>query len=157
MLAVGTQNGVVSIWKTQSLTSASQMLPALSCTAPQAEFIPYPDPRSTRVYWIPVLSEVESEVLMTGGPVNRDLCLWSVDPTAACDPSFVQQFLLDAPQGDASFFNHIHLQPDLQLVIVANTKTKAVYTVQYSLQVRPHPCQSRLHTVLPFTDKRIFN
>lgn len=175
MLAVGAENGTVSIWKYAGADTSTGILAALSSSAPAVVFSPYAQACPTRVYWVPAMPGVDSEVLMTGGPVNRDLCLWSVPPTGlspdACPPSpaalhapvrvvapkfgtdllpcarpgssnpgLVQQLLLDGPGGDASFFNHVHLKPELQLVIIANTKTKSVYTVQYSLQVPGRAC-----------------
>eukprot|EP00873_Tetraselmis_striata_P020354 jgi/Tetstr1/440618/TSEL_028928.t1 len=137
MLAVGAENGTVSIWKYAGADTSTGILAALSSSAPAVVLSPYAQACPTRVYWVPAMPGVDSEVLMTGGPVNRDLCLWSVPPTGSSNPGLVQQLLLDGPGGDASFFNHVHLKPELQLVIIANTKTKSVYTVQYSLQADP--------------------
>ena len=46
---------------------------------------------------------------------------------------------MDGPGGIDAFFNHIHLKPELQLAIIANTKANHVYTVHYTLQVALPP------------------
>jgi len=136
MLAAGGLDGQVRIWRLSESTSAGDIVGGLRADPlPFGTFFPYAEGAATRVAWIPAKQSVGGEVLLTGGPVERALRLWRVDPEGGAE--LIQELLLDAPAGESAFFNHVHIKPELQLIIVANTKASSVSTVHYSLSDDP--------------------
>jgi hypothetical protein len=82
-------------------------------------------------------AEDGSSVLMTGDARNAALKLWSLPPAAALNgasPGCLQavQFVSSA-KGASDVFCHAVVQRELQLVVLANTVRKQVYTLHYSL------------------------
>jgi hypothetical protein len=82
-------------------------------------------------------AEDGSSVLMTGDARNAALKLWSLPPAAALNgasPVCLQavQFV-SSSKGASDVFCHAVVQRELQLVVLANTVRKQVYTLHYSL------------------------
>ncbi|KAF6260642.1 hypothetical protein COO60DRAFT_875985 [Scenedesmus sp. NREL 46B-D3] len=78
-----------------------------------------------------------SSVVVTGDARNATLKLWSLPPAAAlngANPACLQavQFVSSA-HGPSDVFCHAVVQRELQLVVLANTVRKQVYTLHYSL------------------------
>uniref|UniRef100_A0A383W407 Enhancer of mRNA-decapping protein 4 C-terminal domain-containing protein n=1 Tax=Tetradesmus obliquus TaxID=3088 RepID=A0A383W407_TETOB len=78
-----------------------------------------------------------SSILMTGDARNAALKLWLLPPAAALNgasPACLQavQFVSSA-NGPSDVFCHAVVQRELQLLVLANTVRKQVYTLNYSL------------------------
>ena len=65
---------------------------------------------------------------MTGSADNSLLKLWHVADSIACLQSVQFQSSADAK----AFFNHMVVQPEAELVILANARQKAVYSLHYT-------------------------
>jgi enhancer of mRNA-decapping protein 4 len=78
-----------------------------------------------------------SSILMTGDACNAALKLWVLPPAAALSGaslSCLQTVQLTASsKGPSDVFCHVVVQRELQLVVLANTVRKQVYTLHYSL------------------------
>jgi enhancer of mRNA-decapping protein 4 len=80
-----------------------------------------------------------STLLLTGDATNSCLKLWAL-PSAAraaaegggAAPRCLQTLSLVGSRGGGEFFCHVAVQRDLQLVVLANTPRKQVYTLHYS-------------------------
>jgi enhancer of mRNA-decapping protein 4 len=83
-----------------------------------------------------------SSLLLTGDATNSSLKLWALPSAAAAtaagdgqQPQCLQSVSFVGSKGGAAspFFCHVAVQPELQVVVLANTARKQVYTLHYSL------------------------
>ena len=93
----------------------------VSCL-PSLTFEPFADGVCSTAQWL------SSSVLVTGSADNSLLKLWHVADSIACLQSVQFQSSADAQ----AFFNHMVVQPEADLVILANARQKAVYSLHYT-------------------------
>lgn len=77
-------------------------------------------------------------LLLTGSATNSTLKLWALPAAAALvtgaqQPSLLQSVSFQGKQSVGSVFCHVAVQPELQLVVLADSGRKQVYTLHYSL------------------------
>lgn len=73
---------------------------------------------------------VSATVLVTGNADNSTISLWHVTDTVELLQALT--FTNTAAPSDSSFFNHMDVQPDTQLLILANSRQNAVYTLHFT-------------------------
>lgn len=93
----------------------------VSCL-PSLTFEPFANGVCSTAQWL------SSSVLVTGSADNSLLKLWHVADSIACLQSVQFQSSADAK----AFFNHMVVQPEADLVILANARQKAVYSLHYT-------------------------
>ena len=86
-----------------------------------ATFVAYGVDSCSTVLWL------SSSVLVTGNEDNSIIKLWHLADTAVCLQSLT--FTDTKQPSTASFFNHMDVQTDTGLVILANSRQLAVYTL----------------------------
>lgn len=87
-------------------------------------FEPYGTEQCSTVLW------VSASVVVTGNADNSIIKLWHVTDTAQLLQSLT--FTNTEASSDSSFFNHMDVQPDTQLLILANSRQNAVYTLHFT-------------------------
>ena len=89
-----------------------------------ATFHPYGSESCSTVLWL------SSTVLVTGNENNSIIKLWHVTQTAVCLQTLA--FTDTRESSNPSFFNHMEVQAATGLVILANSRQLAVYTLHFS-------------------------
>lgn len=77
-----------------------------------------------------------SSLLLTGDATNAVLKLWAVPAAGSlpqAQPRCLQTLTFKSQKGPSDIFCHAVVQPELQLVVLANTVRKQVYTLHYAL------------------------
>lgn len=131
LLAAGGAEGTVRVWQLQSsaATSAGGSPALVACGS---TFVPAGPPGTAvgAVRWLPTS---HGWVLLTGNANNSTLRLWHAPahaPCAAWTP--LQRLAFDGKDGQKEFFIHVDVVPSQQLVVLADTARKGVYTLHYS-------------------------
>jgi len=116
--------------------------------APQFSWQPFADAASASVSGVSCVRVLHqaadgSCLLLTGNANNSILKLWAVPAAAAAaaaaavgpsrQPVHLQTINLQASKGEGVVFCHVAVQPELQLVVLADTARKGVYTLHYNL------------------------
>lgn len=77
-----------------------------------------------------------SSLLLTGDATNAIVKLWAVPAAGAAarvQPTCLQTVSFRSNKGASDIFCHVVVQPQLQLVVLANTVRQQVYTLHYNL------------------------
>jgi hypothetical protein len=105
-------------------------------------------PYGSRSGWNPAVASVNflhqaadnSSLLLTGDATNQTLKLWALPAAGSAarsqqaQPVCLQTVTFTATaQGTEAYFCHAVIQPELQLLVLANTVRKQVYTLHYTV------------------------
>lgn len=111
----------VLVW---ALPNNGRSLSDYESLASPVSFKPYGTEHCSTVLW------VSATVLVTGNADNSIIKLWHVTDTAQLLQTLT--FTNTEASSDSSFFNHMDVQPDTQLLILANSRQNAVYTLHFA-------------------------
>lgn len=140
LLAVGGGNGSVRVWQVQAATNGSGG-PTLAAVGSSA--VPVAAAAGSAnsapagvgaVRWLPT-ADGEGWVLLTGNRNNSSLQLWHT-PSPGGEWALLQTLRFEGKDGQQEFFIHVDLVASQQLVVLADTARKAVYTLHYSGELR---------------------
>ena len=125
LLAVGGADGTVRVWQLEVAAAADR---GPSLRAVHSTAVPASAGSVGAVRWLPTDGGC---VLLTGNRNNSTLQLWhSGVAGGAWVP--LQRLSFEGKGGQQEFFNQLDVVPSQQLVVLADTARKAVYTLHYS-------------------------
>jgi WD40 repeat protein len=125
LLAVGGAEGTVRVWQLEAAAAADR---GPSLRAVHSTAVPVGAGSVGVVRWLPAEGGC---VLLTGNRNNSTLQLWhSGVAGGAWVP--LQSLSFEGKGGQPEFFNQLDVVPSQQLVVLADTARKAVYTLHYS-------------------------
>eukprot|EP00878_Enallax_costatus_P017577 GHUV01018467.1.p1 GENE.GHUV01018467.1~~GHUV01018467.1.p1 ORF type:complete len:767 (+),score=339.43 GHUV01018467.1:108-2408(+) len=114
---------------------------------------------SAAVASVQVLHQADdgSSLLLTGNAANTTLKLWMLQaagPAADMQPTCLQTIRLTSQKGPHDNFCHVVVQPQLQLVVLANTVRKQVYTLHYVVSAAAGPAAAHFDYLAQFSVKQ---
>ena len=107
------------------------------------------------VMWAPDVAQPVGASLLTGGELNTQVKLWTLAPGGSALESIQQVSLVSDGDAHNDFFNHARYDVSSGLVLLANTKRNALYTLLLTPGVTPQLASlaefSVLYPILSFT------
>ncbi|KAI4320831.1 hypothetical protein MLD38_034276 [Melastoma candidum] len=145
-LASASVDGLIKIWEDRKSTPLAVFRPHDGQPVNSAKFITCPD-------------RPDHIVLMTAGPINREVKIWCSDSDEGwllpneCESWKCTQILdlksSAEPRFDDAFFNQVLVLPRAGLLLLANAKKNAIYAVH--LEYGPDPASTRMDYLSEFT------
>jgi WD40 repeat protein len=133
LLAAGGAAGTVRVWQLQeAVATAPSSSPVLVAAHNSTVPVATSGAAVGAVRWLPTPG---GWVLLTGNRNNASLQLWHTAGDAGAAPlqwAPRQTLRFEGKDGQAEFYNQLDVVPAQQLVVLADTARKAVYTLHYS-------------------------
>ncbi|KAK1273995.1 Enhancer of mRNA-decapping protein 4 [Acorus gramineus] len=145
-LVSASMDGVIKIWDDRK-------------AVPLATFIPHDGQPINSVSFLTAPHRPDHIVLMTAGPLNREVKLWSsagqegwLLPSDAESWHCTQTLDLRSsaePRFEESFFNQVLVLPRASLIVLANAKKNAIYAIR--VDYGPSPTFTHMDYIAEFT------
>ncbi|KAG0628353.1 hypothetical protein M758_1G020200 [Ceratodon purpureus] len=118
-LATASKDGTVRLWENRKQSPAFVVVPFGGNFVDAVAFLP--SPRGT-----------DGHVLLTGGPLNRELKLWALDDQSIQSGHAVWRCIQTLEfqsnsKPDVAFFNQVVVSSRANLILLANAKRNAIY------------------------------